>query len=403
MGYVYGWQVYVLMNRNLSLLISSQVFGFTAANVTVFLSGIIGSQLSTIKSLATFPPSIYVVGIAISTIFAAKVMSIIGRRLGFVLASLGSSLACLLAAYSIFINSFIIFSFSCFLLGTGMAFIHQYRFAAAETVEKDKAPKAVSMLLLAGIVSAFIGITLANKTKDLISDHVYVGSYIALACLTIMPAIFLSFYKNSKITNKNNSTYSNVRTYKEFVSDPKFLQAMVAATFGYVVMAFLMTATPISMHYVHKLSVDKVGLVIQFHVLGMFLPSLFTGNLIKRFGFSNIMYMGVFFYALTISLSLFEPTFINYFASLIFLGIGWNFLYISGTSLLVTTYNEQEKFKAQGFNDLIVFSATAIGSLSAGILISLLSWKIVNFMCIPFLIIILFVILRADIKKAPAN
>ena len=391
------------MNRNLSLLISSQVFGFTAANVTVFLSGIIGSQLSTIKSLATFPPSIYVVGIAISTIFAAKVMSIIGRRLGFVLASIGSSLACLLAAYSIFINSFIIFSFSCFLLGTGMAFIHQYRFAAAETVEKDKAPKAVSMLLLAGIVSAFIGITLANKTKDLISDHVYVGSYIALACLTIMPAIFLSFYKNSKITNKNNSSYSNVRTYKEFVSDPKFLQAMVAATFGYVVMAFLMTATPISMHYVHKLSVDKVGLVIQFHVLGMFLPSLFTGNLIKRFGFSNIMYMGVFFYALTISLSLFEPTFINYFASLIFLGIGWNFLYISGTSLLVTTYNEQEKFKAQGFNDLIVFSATAIGSLSAGILISLLSWKIVNFMCIPFLIIILFVILRADIKKAPAN
>ena len=380
-----------------------QVFGFTAANVTVFLSGIIGSQLTTIKSLATFPPSIYVVGIAISTIFAAKVMSIIGRRLGFVLASIGSSLACLLAAYSIFINSFIIFSFSCFLLGTGMAFIHQYRFAAAETVEKDKAPKAVSMLLLAGIVSAFIGITLANKTKDLISDHIYVGSYIALACLTFMPAIFLTFYKNSKITNKNNLTYSNVRTYKEFVSDPKFLQAMVAATFGYVVMAFLMTATPISMHYVHKLSVDKVGLVIQFHVLGMFLPSLFTGNLIKRFGFSNIMYMGVFFYALTISLSLFEPTFINYFASLICLGIGWNFLYISGTSLLVTTYNEQEKFKAQGFNDLIVFSATAIGSLSAGILISLLSWKIVNFMCIPFLIIILFVILRADIKKAPAN
>ena len=391
------------MNKNLSLLISSQVFGFTAANVTVFLSGIIGSQLTTIKSLATFPPSIYVVGIAISTIFAAKVMSIIGRRLGFVLASIGSSLACLLAAYSIFINSFIIFSFSCFLLGTGMAFIHQYRFAAAETVEKDKAPKAVSMLLLAGIVSAFIGITLANKTKDLISDHIYVGSYIALACLTIMPAIFLTFYKNSKITNKNNLTYSNVRTYKEFVSDPKFLQAMVAATFGYVVMAFLMTATPISMHYVHKLSVDKVGLVIQFHVLGMFLPSLFTGNLIKRFGFSNIMYMGVFFYALTISLSLFEPTFINYFASLICLGIGWNFLYISGTSLLVTTYNEQEKFKAQGFNDLIVFSATAIGSLSAGILISLLSWKIVNFMCIPFLIIILFVILRVDIKKAPAN
>jgi MFS family permease len=388
------------MNRNLLLLISSQVIGFTAANVSVFLSGIIGSQLSPIKSLATFPPSIYVVGIAISTIFAAKIMSIIGRRLGFVLASIGSSLACLIAAYSIFIDSFIIFSFSCFMLGTGMAFIHQYRFAAAETVEKEKAPKAVSMLLLAGIISAFIGITLANKTKDLIGDHVYVGSYIALACLTIMPAIFLSFYKNSKITNKNISINNDVRTYREFVADPKFLQAMMAATFGYVVMAFLMTATPISMHYVHKLSIDKVGLVIQFHVLGMFLPSLFTGNLIKRFGFSKIMYMGVFFYALTISLSLFEPTFINYFTSLIFLGMGWNFLYISGTGLLVTTYNEHEKFKAQGFNDLIVFSATAIGSLSAGILISLLSWKIINFMCIPFLILILYSIIRADFKKS---
>ena len=124
------------MNKNLFLLTASQVFGFTAANVTVFLSGIIGSQLSSIKSLSTFPPSIYVVGIAISTIFAAKVMSIIGRRLGFVLASIASSISCLIAAYSITIENFFIFCFACFILGTGMAFIHQYRFAAAESVEK---------------------------------------------------------------------------------------------------------------------------------------------------------------------------------------------------------------------------------------------------------------------------
>ena len=140
------------MNRNLFLLTASQVFGFTAANVTVFLSGIIGSQLSSIKSLSTLPPSIYVVGIAISTIFAAKVMSIIGRRLGFVLASIASSFSCLMAAYSISIENFFTFCIACFILGTGMAFIHQYRFAAAESVEKDKAPKAISTLLLAGIV-----------------------------------------------------------------------------------------------------------------------------------------------------------------------------------------------------------------------------------------------------------
>ena len=390
------------MNKNLSLLILSQVFGFTAANVTVFLSGIIGSQISPIKSLSTFPPSIYVVGIALSTIFAARIMSVIGRRLGFIFASIGSSLACLLAAFAVYNNNFIIFSLSCFFLGTGMAFIHQYRFAAAESVEKEKAPKAVSMLLLAGIVSAFIGISLANYTKDLISGYVYVGSYLALACLTIMPAIFLSFYKNLKEKSNELDTNLKVRSYKEFLSDPRFLQAMFAATFGYVVMAFLMTATPISMHFIHNISVDKVGIVIQFHVLGMFLPSLITGNLVNKFGYSKIMYGGVFFYILTIILSLFEPTFLNYFISLIFLGIGWNFLYISGTSLLVITYSQHEKFKAQGFNDLVVFSATAIGSLSAGILISITSWKIINFMCIPFLVLILFSIIRAD-KKNPSN
>ena len=387
------------MNRNLWLLILSQIFGFTAANVTVFLSGIIGSEISPIKALATFPPSVYVVGIAISTIFAAKVMSAIGRRLGFVLASIGSSLACILAAYAILNNNFLIFSLSCFFLGTGMAFIHQYRFAAAESVEKQKAPKAVSMLLLAGIVSAFIGISLANFTKNLVSDHIYVGSYLALACFTIMPALILSFYKNTNIQSDEINFNKEVRSYKEFFLDPKFLQAMFSATFGYVVMAFLMTATPISMHFIHNISVDKVGIVIQFHVLGMFLPSLITGNLINKYGPSKIMYAGTFFYLLTIIMSFFEPNFMNYLISLILLGIGWNFLYISGTSLLVTTYQEHEKFKAQGFNDLVVFSATAIGSLSAGILVSITSWKVINLMCIPFLILILFSIIRADTKK----
>ena len=388
------------MNRNLWLLILSQIFGFTAANVTVFLSGIIGSEISPIKALATFPPSVYVVGIAISTIFAAKVMSAIGRRLGFVLASIGSSLACILAAYAILNNKFLIFSLSCFFLGTGMAFIHQYRFAAAESVEKQKAPKAVSMLLLAGIVSAFIGISLANFTKNLVSDHIYVGSYLALACFTIMPALILSFYKNTNIQSDEINFNKEVRSYKEFFLDPKFLQAMFSATFGYVVMAFLMTATPISMHFMHNISVDKVGIVIQFHVLGMFLPSLITGNLINKYGPSNIMYAGTLFYLLTIIMSFFEPNFINYLISLILLGIGWNFLYISGTSLLVTTYQDHEKFKAQGFNDLVVFSATAIGSLSAGVLISITSWKVLNLMCIPFLVLILFSTIRADMKQS---
>ena len=384
------------MNKNLFLLTSSQVFGFTAANVTVFLSGIIGSEISPIKTLSTLPPSIYVIGIAISTIFAAKIMSLIGRRLGFVFASIASSVSCLIAAYAIMFENFFIFCVACFILGTGMAFIHQYRFAAAESVEKDMAPRAISILLLAGIVSAFIGISLANYTKDFVSDHLYVGSYLMLASLTLAPAFFLSFYKDKNKSSTNLDNKNITRSYFEFVIEPKFLQALTSATLAYVVMAFLMTATPISMHIIHNLSLEKTGLVIQFHVLSMFLPSLFTGNLIKKFGYSKMMYVGVIFYILTILLSLFEATFLNYLLALIFLGIGWNFLFVSGTSLLVTTYKSEEKFKAQGFNDLVVFSATAVSSLSAGILISLTSWKTVNLLCIPFLILIILVIIRAD-------
>ena len=386
------------MNRNLSLLVSSQVFAFTAATVTVFISGIIGSQLSPIKALSTLPPSIYVVGTAAATIFAAKIMSIIGRRLGFIFSSVAGSIACLIGAYAIMIGSFFIFCIANFILGATMAFTHQYRFAAAESVDKEQAPKAISSLLLAGIVAAFLGISLSNYTKNFVSDYLYVGSYLTLAILTLIPSFLLFFFRDTKEVSFESNEENKSRNYLEFFSDPKFLQANTSAAFAYAVMSFLMTATPISMHIVHHLSLEKTGIVLQFHVLAMFLPSLFTGNLIKRFGYSNMMYAGVLFYILTILMSFFEPSFLNYFISLIFLGIGWNFLFISGTSLLVTTYKPEEKFKAQGFNDLLVFSSMAIASLSAGVLISLASWKTVNLFCIPFLILIVLSIINADRK-----
>ena len=386
------------MNRNLSLLVLSQVFSFTAATVTVFISGIIGSQLSPIKTLSTLPPSIYVVGTAAATIIAAKIMSIIGRRLGFVLASVVGSISCLIGAYAIMVENFYIFCFAKFLLGATMAFTHQYRFAAAESVEKEKAPKAISSLLLAGIVAAFLGISLSNYTKSFVSDYLYVGSYLTLAILTIIPSFLLFFFKDIREVSLAFDENTKSRNYLEFLSDPKFLQAITSAAFAYAVMSFLMTATPISMHIVHQLSLEKTGIVLQFHVLAMFLPSLVTGNLIKKFGYSNMMYLGVVFYILTILLSFFEPSFLNYFISLIFLGIGWNFLFISGTSLLVTTYKPDEKFKAQGFNDLLVFSSMALASLLAGILISIVSWKTVNLFCIPFLILIVLSIINADKK-----
>ena len=386
-----------MLNKNLVILSLSQIFSFTAAPITVFLSGIIGSQISPIKSLSTLPMSISVVGIAVGAIFATKLMSLIGRKAGFIFASLGNSLVSILAAYSIMEQNFILFCVANFFLGVGMAFTHQYRFAAAESVEKDKIPKAISIILLGGIISAFVGPGIANFSKDIISDQLYVGSYISLSILTIIPVIFFLFYEN--ISKLKKEIKHSGRSYMELISQPKFLQAMTASAFGYAIMTFLMTATPLSMHVMEKISLDKTSMVIQFHVASMFVPSLLTGHLIKKIGHSLVMYAGIFLYSITILISFFDQTYMNYMFALIFLGLGWNFLFISGTSLLVLTYKEEEKFKAQGLNDFIVYSIHAIGSLSAGILIVLTNWKFMNMMCIPLLIIIILTILRADIHS----
>tara|TARA_Y100000992_G_scaffold1498_1_gene1000 strand:- start:1249 stop:2418 length:1170 start_codon:yes stop_codon:yes gene_type:complete len=389
------------MNKNLLILTLSQIFSFTAAPVTVFLSGIIGSQISPVKSLATLPMSISVVGIAIGAIIATKVMSLIGRKYGFIIASMGNMLTSILAAYSIMTQNFILFCFANFFLGIGMAFTHQYRFAAAESVEKNKAPKAISIILFGGIISAFLGPSLANYAKDIFSNSLYVGSYLALALLTFIPTILFLFFE-SKSNIKTNVKYAG-RNYLELISQPRFIQSITASAFGYAIMTFLMTATPISMHVMENMSLDKTSIVIQFHVAAMFLPSLLTGYLIKRFGHSNVIYAGVFLYSITLITSIFDQSFFNYMFALIFLGLGWNFLFISGTSLLVLTYREEEKYKAQGLNDFVVYSIHAIGSLSAGVFIALTNWKIMNIICIPFMVLIIFTTIRAEIldKKKP--
>ena len=389
------------MNKNLLILTLSQIFSFTAAPVTVFLSGIIGSQISPVKSLATLPMSISVVGIAIGAIIATKVMSLIGRKYGFIIPSMGNMLTSILAAYSIMTQNFILFCFANFFLGIGMAFTHQYRFAAAESVEKNKAPKAISIILFGGIISAFLGPSLANYAKDIFSNSLYVGSYLALALLTFIRTILFLFFE-SKSNIKTNVKYAG-RNYLELISQPRFIQSITASAFGYAIMTFLMTATPISMHVMENMSLDKTSIVIQFHVAAMFLPSLLTGYLIKRFGHSNVIYAGVFLYSITLITSIFDQSFFNYMFALIFLGLGWNFLFISGTSLLVLTYREEEKYRAQGLNDFVVYSIHAIGSLSAGVFIALTNWKIMNMICIPFMILIIFTTIRAEIldKKKP--
>ncbi len=381
-------------NRNVWLLTLSQIFGFSAATVNVFLGGIIGSQLIAIKILSTLPIALFIVGTAACTILASYIMSKFGRKFGFISASIASSLSSLLAAYSISIESFMFFCISCLLTGMGLAFVAQYRFAASESVEKEKIPKAISMILLAGIVSAFIGPNIANLTKNLIFDKLYVGSYISLACLVILPAIFLTFLKN--VNESEEKKYFQGRSYKELILQPRFLQAVVATAFAYAIMSLLMTATPISMHIDEKFSLDETKIVIQWHIIGMFLPSLITGRLIQKYGHSIIMYFGVTFFAICIFVSYLDQTFLNYVIALIFLGLGWNFLFVSGTSLLVISYRSEEKYKAQGYNDFTVFSTQAVAALSAGYFLNITSWQTLNLICLPLLAIIALTVWRAD-------
>jgi MFS family permease len=388
-----------VLNKNLIILTICQVFSFTAPPITVFISGIVGLKISPIASLATLPTSLSIVGTAVFSFFAAKIMSKIGRKKGFILSSTYSSLASLLGAYSIYTENFILFCFSCFVIGTGIAFTHQYRFAAAETVEKNDSSRAISILLLATILSALIGPNVANFTKDIISDHLYTGSYISLAVLTIIPIFLLFFYRTDDNPKSKENISGNQRSYFELLKNPIILQAIVTAAFAYSIMSFIMTATPISMYKMHGFTLGSTSIVIQSHIIGMFLPSLITGLLIKKYGHSKIIYSGALIYLICIFLSFYDQTFINYLIALVLLGIGWNFLFIGGTSLLVLCYKESEKFKVQGFNDVLVFSIQSIASLTAGYSIIKFSWNEINLACIPLVLIIILVSIRADIYK----
>ncbi len=389
-----------MINKNLTILTICQVFSFTAPPITVFISGIVGLKISPIASLATLPTSLSIVGTAFFSFFAAKIMSKIGRKKGFILSSTYSSLAALLGAYAIYSENFILFCFSCFVIGTGIAFTHQYRFAAAETVEKNDSSRAISILLLATILSALIGPNVANFTKNIISDHLYTGSYISLAILTFIPVFLLVFYNsdsNPKTIENNNN--HNQRSYFELLKNPVILQAIVTAAFAYSIMSFIMTATPISMYKMHGFTLGSTSIVIQSHIVAMFLPSLITGTLIKKFGHSIIIYTGAIIYIICVFLSFYDQTFFNYLIALVLLGVGWNFLFIGGTSLLVICYKESEKFRVQGFNDVIVFSIQSIASLIAGYSILKFSWNEINLACIPLILLIFIVSIRADLYK----
>ena len=375
-----------MLNRNLFILSIGQIFSFTSPVVSVLLSGIIGAGMTNINYLATLPTALMIVGTAVGSLFASKIMKIKGRKFGFSLASIINSFFSLICAYAVLINSFNLFCMGNLAIGLSVAFAQQYRFAATESVETSNIPKAISLILLLGIVASLLGANIVSVTKDFYITT-YVGSYIAMSLLTIIPFFFFLFYQNEdKVDQKE---IKSQKTIFQLLSNKNIQLSILSAGVGYTTMSTLMTATPISMKMMHGFSLFSTGIVLQLHVIGMFLPSLITGDLINKFGHKKMIYAGIIIMLSTIATHFVFETYYGYMIGLILLGVGWNFLFVSGTSLLVVSYNKEDKFLAQGLNDFVVFSSQSIGALSAGILLFSTSWKTLNLICLPLLILLL--------------
>ena len=378
-----------MINKNFIIIcISSTIAAFPPMAV-VLLGGIIASQIMMKDSLATVPMTLMIIGIAISAPIASRFMSIWGRQKGFLFSSLLSCLALFICSFAIYLENFFIFALGNFLIGSSQAFIHQYRFAASESVAKEFIPRSISIILLLGIVSALLSSNFAEYFKDFFPSNLFLGSYIFLSFTAIIPFFVLLFYKETKTSN--NQSKFEIETIFKLLKNIKIIQSIVSAGLGYFTMAIIMTATPLHMHLVNKFTLFETSIVIQLHVIGMFLPSLFSGDLIKKFGNTNIIYAGVSILFLSIITNTFFDFYYSYMLGLILLGIGWNFLFVSGSSLLVVSYEEKDRFTAQGLNDFIVFSTQGIGSLSAGFLLYFSNWNIINLLCVPLLIIVLVV------------
>ena len=383
-----------MINKNFIIIcISSTIAAFPPMAV-VLLGGIIASQIMMKDSLATVPMTLMIIGIAISAPIASRFMSIWGRQKGFLFSSLLSCLALIICSIAIYLENFFIFALGNFLIGSSQAFIHQYRFAASESVAKEFIPRSISIILLLGIVSALLSSNFAEYFKDFFPSNLFLGSYIFLSFTAIIPFFVLLFYEETKTSN--NQSKFEIETIFKLLKNIKIIQSIVSAGLGYFTMAIIMTATPLHMHLINKFTLFETSIVIQLHVIGMFLPSLFSGDLIKRFGNTNIIYAGVVILFLSILTNTFFDFYYSYMLGLILLGIGWNFLFVSGSSLLVVSYEEKDKFTAQGLNDFIVFSTQGIGSLSAGFLLYFSNWTVINLLCVPLLIIVLVVSLFAS-------
>jgi MFS family permease len=369
------------LNRSVYQLVLAQAIMMSVNTLMVTSAAIIGSHLSSDPALASLPLALQFVATMCTTIPASMLMRAVGRRKGFLLASIIGISGASCGAVAIYMDSFWLFCIGA--LGTGVytGFGHYFRFAAIEVSPPQKKNNAISYVLAGGVAAALIGPNLANLSREVFA-LTYLGTLLSVIVLYALNAINFLFIK---LPRPMPSDYRpTTRPMMQIAAQPEFVAAVASAALGYSVMVLLMTATPLEMMHQHH-NFGDVAFVIQWHVLGMFVPSFFTGHLINRFGVQRIILSGVALMLVCIGINFSGTTVEHFWIALLALGVGWNFMFIGGTSLLSETYRVEESAKAQAFNDFIVFSVAAISSFSAGALLHWLSWERVNSAAIPVL------------------
>lgn len=379
------------LSRNVPILALANALNMSGSAMMALLGGLVGRQLASNPALATLPNSLAVVGLAAMVIPANMLAQRISRKRLFQFSALGAGLAALLAAWAVHSGSFLLFCLSAFLIGMNNAVGQQYRFAAAESGPAELAGRAVSIVLLGGILAGYLGPEVARRTSLLIPEGVYVGSFLSLAALYWIGAGVVSWIQPTPAGAAARADTAQ-RPLWEIARQPIFLTAVLAAVTASGVMTLIMTATPLHLEE-HAFHLEAITLVIQSHIVAMFLPSLVSGWLIERLGVVRLMLLGILALAATLAIGLVSQTLLQYWWALVLLGVGWNFLFVGSTVLLLRAYRPAERFKAQGLNDFILFGAQALTSFTAGGLISLTSWNVVLLVNAPVLLLTLAVLL----------
>jgi MFS family permease len=381
--------------RNVGLLAACQAMLFTNNATLITINGLAGLALAPYAALATLPVTCWVLGGALGTMPASLHMKRVGRQRGLSVGTLWGVVGALIAASAIWLQSFWLLCFATLVWGVYNAYGQYYRFAAADVSSADFRSTAISLVLAGGLVGGLLGPALSRWTVDLAGPR-FMGAYLALIAFALITMVLLRFIRIPNPTESERA--SSGRPLLEIAAQPKFVVAVLASAIGYGVMNFLMVSTPIAMRACGHPYGDA-ALVVSWHVVGMFAPSFVTGRLIRGMGVLPVMLTGALLNFAAIGIALSGIAVAQFWWSMVVLGVGWNFLYIGGTTLLTETYRPEERAKAQGANDQAIFIMMVVSSLTSGATVTTAGWERVNLFAVPMVAVVAVALLWAMLRQ----